>query len=103
MAGIQPTNKRSTLQRQTQRLYVRLGQFAISLQNYFSEGIERYQRQRRQMKNWTVINMDTQEVVHEGDRDECLHFLEYAPSSEYKNLVSMPMHQTTEQIKRWNS
>ncbi len=55
------------------------------------------------MKNWTVINMDTQEVVHEGDRDECLHFLEYAPSSEYKNLVSMPMHQTTEQIKRWNS
>ena len=55
------------------------------------------------MKNWTVINMDTQEVVHEGDRDECLHFLEYAPSPEYKNLVSMPMHQTTEQIKRWNS
>ena len=55
------------------------------------------------MKNWVVVNMDTEEIVHQGDRDECLHVLEYSHSSDYKKLVSMPRHEMTEQIKRWNS
>ena len=103
LESIRSTKKRSDLHRQTQRLYVRLGQFAISLQNHLSEGIERYQEQRRQMNNWVVVNMETEEIVHQGHRDECLHVIEYTPSPDYINLVSMPLHQMTEQIKRWNS
>ena len=103
MASIQSTNKRRGLQRQTQRLYVRLGKCAISLQNHFNEGIERYTEWRNQVKNWVVVNMETEEIVHQGHRDECLHVIEYTPSPDYKNLVSMSLHQMTEQIKRWNS
>ena len=103
LVSIQSTNKRSVLQRQIQRLYVCLGQLAISLQNHFNEGIERYTEWRNEVKNWVVVNMDTEEIVHQGDRDECLHVLEYSPSSAYKKLVSMPRHEMTEQIKRWNN
>ena len=101
--SIRPTKKRSDLHRQTQRLYVRLGKLAISLQNSVGARIARYQEWRNEVKNWVVVNMDTEEIVHQGDRDECLHVLEYSPSSEYKKLVSMPRHEMTEQIKRWNN
>ena len=101
--SIRPTKKRSDLHRKIQRLYVCLGKLAISLQNSVGAGIARYQEWRNEVKNWVVVNMDTEEIVHQGDRDECLHVLEYSPSSEYKKLVSMPRHEMTEQIKRWNN
>ena len=103
LEGIRPTKKRSDLHRQTQRLYVRLGKLAISLQNSVGAGIARYQEWRNEVKNWVVVNMETEEIVHQGHRDECLHVIEYTPNPDYKNLVSMPLHQMPEQIKRWNS